>query len=49
MDNAQGENSSVADARVASVGTDVFLGRGYGGPLRRGFPGEQNALAAVRQ
>lgn len=31
MENIQGGNSSVADKRVASVGSDVHFGQGHGG------------------
>lgn len=31
MDNAQGKNSSMADARVVSLGMDIPFGGGYGG------------------
>lgn len=40
-------NSSAADAKVASVGTDVHYGREYGGRPRRGYSGQHDALAAV--
>lgn len=48
MENVQGGNSSATDARVASVGTDVYFCRGFGGGPRWGFfSGEHDAFVSV--
>lgn len=47
MYNTQGGNRSAADARVASIVSDVIFGRYYGARQRQVLSGEKDSLAAV--